>query len=125
MSTQLHELVGLMVYLAAPYSDPVKAVVEYRMQGFCEVDAILMERNVFTCSPLSKHFILQYRALPGDWAYWGGYSENMLKRCDSMIIITMPGWETSTGVAGEIEIAKRISIPIYLIGADGTNFRRM
>jgi Domain of unknown function (DUF1937). len=74
-----------------------------------------MEKGVFTVSPLLKHLLLTYTALPGDWAYWGTYSETLLKQCDSMIVLTMHGWDTSTGVQAEIKLCRDMGKPVEFI----------
>jgi hypothetical protein len=108
-----------IAYLAAPYSHHDKSVVEQRMSVLCNVDAMLMERGIHTVTPLSKHFILNYRDLPGDWAYWGEYSKKLLARCDSMYVLMLKGWRESTGVQAEINIAKELNIPIVFITEAG------
>lgn len=113
--TYLKLLTGKMVYLAAPYSDENKIIIEQRMKVFCQTDSKLMKAGVFTMSPLMKHFILQYEKLPGDWEYWQHYSRDMLKRADAMIVVMLPGWAASLGLTEEIRDAKALGLPIYYI----------
>lgn len=110
----------MLVYLAAPYSAPTKEQIEARMGLFCQMDADLIAQGINTVSPVSKHFILEYRDLPGNWAYWGKYSELLLNRCDAMVVLCLDGWYESTGVRAEIEIAKAKGIPIIYLNEDGT-----
>jgi hypothetical protein len=105
-------LKGKLVYLAAPYSDPDQFVIEQRMHTVCDIDAQLIAAGIYTVTPLSKHFILGYRDLPGNWAYWGDYCRSLLPRCDAMVLIPLPGWESSSGVRGELDIAQGC-MPIY------------
>ena len=93
-----------LIYLAAPYSGS-KEQIEYRMQEFCKVDALLMKDGYFTVSPLLKHFTLEYADLPGTWDFWSDYSYQLMMQCKAMIIIKLEGWEESAGVAVEIAIA--------------------
>jgi hypothetical protein len=106
------DLRSKLVYLAAPYSDPDPAVIEQRMRTICEIDAHLVAAGIYTVTPLSKHFILGFRDLPGNWAYWGDYCRALLPRCDAMILIPLPGWESSSGVRGELDIALG-RMPVY------------
>ena len=102
-------------YIAAPYSHKDKNVIEQRMQTLLKADADLTVRlRKITVTPLSKHFILPFDNIPGDWGYWEQYSKHLLNQCKEMIIIGIPGWDTSTGVAGEIEYACKLGIPVYL-----------
>lgn len=104
-----------LVYLAAPYSCDQPLIVEERIKVLCQCDAQLMRSGIFTVSPLLKHFILNYGELPSDWAYWKTYSETLLQQCDSMIVLTMFGWETSTGVQAEIKLCREQGKPVEFI----------
>lgn len=110
-----HNTVSALIYLAAPYSDPCKVVVQSRIVRFCQVDAELSRRGIYTVSPLLKHLVLQHSDLPGDWNYWKSYSLTLLLKCDLMMVIMLDGWEDSVGVQGEIEICKKFNIPIEYI----------
>jgi hypothetical protein len=44
----------------------------------------------------------------------------MLKECAKLMVLTMPGWEDSKGVSGEIAIAKELGIAIEYIEWSGT-----
>lgn len=100
-----------LIYLAAPYSGTAEEI-EQRMEAFCAVDALLMRDGYFTVSPLLKHFTLKYADLPGTWEYWEDYSYQLMMQCKAMIIIKLPGWQESAGVAGEIAIANRLKVQI-------------
>jgi hypothetical protein len=109
-----------LVYLAAPYSHQYPIVTEHRVQQLLKADAAIIRKGFVTVTPLSKHFILNVgEKIPGDWEYWKNYSLTLLKRCDRLFILTLDGWEQSTGVQGEIEEAKKNNIPIYLVDIEG------
>jgi len=107
-----------LVYLAAPYSDKDKAVVEARMVLFCKVDAELSRKGIFTVSPLLKHLVLQHSILPSDWEYWRDYSISLLTKCDYMIVIMMDGWKESVGVQDEIKLCNLFDVPIKYINPE-------
>lgn len=107
-----------LAYLAAPYSDPDPLVVIERIRLLYLADAMLMERGIYTVSPLLKHAILEHRNLPGDWQYWKDYSLELMRRCDELIVLMLPGWDKSAGVAGEIEAAEELGIPIIHINVE-------
>lgn len=108
-----------LAYLAAPYSDPDPNIVSDRIKSLYIADAILMEQGIYTVSPLLKHAILEHRNLPGDWQYWKDYSLELMRRCDELIVLMLPGWDRSEGVACEIEAAEELGIPIYHIDEKG------
>lgn len=109
----------MLIYLAAPYSHLDPKVVEERMENLCAVDAILMQRGVFTFSPLLKHFVAQYANLPTDWNYWKKYCQATLPLCDCIYVLTLKDWQESTGVKEEIKLADSLMIPVYYIDANG------
>jgi hypothetical protein len=53
--------------------------------------------------------------LPTNTEMWMEYCEKMLNGCDELHVLMLDGWEKSTGVAAEIEIAKRLGIEIKYI----------
>src|SRR5690606_31871592 len=101
----------MISFLSAPYTGS-KEEIENRIKLLCLVDSVLMKNGEFTVSPLYKHFMLKFSDLPGSWEYWKSYSKELLLKCDKMIVLTIPGWETSTGVSGEIKYARENNIPV-------------
>jgi hypothetical protein len=100
-----------LVYILAPYTaklpdgseDKVKVAERVRVVSLCM--AKLMHMGIKTCSPVLMHLLRTYvNELPGDWAYWGEYSEVMLGKCDRAIVLMIDGWEKSTGIAAETEL---------------------
>lgn len=100
-----------IIYLAAPYSHSDKAIIHGRMGAFAGVHARLILDGALTHSPLLNHFIVK-KGVPGDWVFWQRYSERMLDKSDRLLVIRMPGWDFSSGVAGEIEYAQKHDIPV-------------
>lgn len=107
------------VYLAAPYSDPNPEVVKRRMEIYSRVDAKLVQDGYYTMSPLSKHWILQYEDLPGDWQFWQGYGTEMLAKCDIICVVCMPGWRESTGVQAELKMAYDRGMVVIFVNEQG------
>lgn len=111
----------LLLYTGAPYTAidengaEDKELVNARMDEFMRCNAALTSLGFKTVTPLYAHYLRSYAKIPGNWAYWGEYSELLLKRCDALVIVMIDGWDTSIGVLGEIEIAKRSGINIYCI----------
>lgn len=107
-----------MTYVAAPYTilkadgtEDMEAI-NARMQLFASCMAALIKLEINACSPLLMHFVRLNQTLPGDWAFWMGYSEAMLTSCKGVIVLTMDGWRKSAGVQGEIDIAALHDIPL-------------
>ena len=102
-----------LIYVAAPYSDEDNTVVDFRIREYCRIDALLLSLGYFTAAPLLKHFVRSYGDLPSDWSYWQNYCKATMKHCTAMMIIKLPGWEVSSGVLGEVELARELGIPIF------------
>lgn len=108
-----------LTYLAAPYSAPDQKTVEWRMEQVGKAQAALLRRGWLIVTPLSNHHILKYSPdIKTDWDYWKTYSTVMLSKCDNLIILDIPGWRESTGVQGEIAIARYRGIPMYFYNVE-------
>lgn len=104
-----------IAYVAAPYSHPDPEVVKKRMEVVSRFQAAQASKNALTISPLEKHYLLQYANIPSDYNFWGNLSRSLLRRCDSLTVIKLPGWETSTGVTDEIRIATELGLEVRYI----------
>lgn len=110
---------GDTYFISAPYSHPDKSVTLERMNRYCLAVALLLRDGYFPVGPLLNHFVLAFANVPSDWPFWKGYSEAVLETCHAMIILDIPGWETSPGVQGEIAHARKLGSPIYLLTLEG------
>ena len=102
----------MLEYIAAPYTHSDPNVTKDRMNKFCQFMADRISAGFYPVSPLMNDLLVG-RAdtnFPLDWEYWQGFSKTMLKKCDSMIVLTFEGWEESEGVTAEIELAKELGI---------------
>ena len=107
-----------LIYLASPYSHKDLNVQHQRFEQVMEITAKLMKDGYFIYSPITAtHPMAVKHALPTDWNYWKEYLHLMLPACDELWVVKMDGWDKSLGVAGEIELAKKIGIPIKYIEA--------
>ena len=103
-----------MIYVAAPYSDSDKAVIEERMTLFAKYFSTMIANKLYPVSPLLNHYIYKEAAAewPTNWEFWEGYSRELLTRCTSMIVLMIDGWKESEGVQAEIQLATELGIPI-------------
>jgi len=104
----------MLWYVACPYTGN-KSEIRERMRIFDLVDAHLIKLGYFTVSPLSKHDVVEEHEVPSDWIFWERYSRELLSKCNGIFVIQISGWEQSTGVNSEIELAKELGIPICFI----------
>lgn len=104
-----------LIYLASPYSHPRREVREQRAATAARVAASLMWRGMMVFSPVAhSHAVALAGALPAEFAFWREWCLEMLARCDEMLIIPMPGYEESAGIAAETaratELGKAVTV---------------
>lgn len=104
-----------MIYIAAPYYDPNKEVIERRMEIVYEVIAEFTRLGNIVVSPMLMHPVVVRHDLPNTFQFWDKYSFALLEKCDRMVVIQMKGWETSRGVQEEIEFCNQFNIPVEYV----------
>ncbi len=101
-----------MIYLASPYTDPNPAVREFRAREACRITAALIRAGRVIYSPIvSSHPLVEY-GMPTDWEFWKRFDRDIIRRCDSMIVLMLDGWDKSVGVNAEIEIAEACGLAV-------------
>jgi hypothetical protein len=103
-------------YLAIPYTHKDEAVMSFRAEISDIICADLMMQGRYVFAPISScHHIAKKYGLPRDWEFWKGMDEVFVSLAKKFLIVTLPGWEDSTGVMAELDIAKKHNIPIEYI----------
>jgi len=119
----------MQIYLACPYShkDPkvkypfhweqIKArILQARFNAVNQAAADLMARGHIVFSPIShSHPISVQCGLPGDWEFWRQFDESFIAWCDEVHVLQLPGWDRSSGVQAEMEIARDLGKTIMFI----------
>jgi|TARA_R110000851_G_scaffold133139_1_gene267834 hypothetical protein len=107
-----------MIYLAAPYSGTSQQQ-HTRYLAINKVFAILCDSGEIPFSPISMcHQAAFDYEMPKDAAWWATFNLAYMRLCSSMIIICLPGWAKSKGVALELEWANYLSIPVSYVDQD-------
>lgn len=58
---------------------------------------------VFMSPMINGYAVLPYMPrVEATYDIWGRYCEKMLAACDEVWVLQLPGWESSTGVKGEM-----------------------
>ena len=100
-------------YLAIPYSHKDEKVMDYRASVSDFICSKLMKNGRLIYAPISScHHIAKKYGLPRNWEFWKHLDEEYIKICKRVVVITLPGWEISTGVTAEIELANIYGIPV-------------
>jgi hypothetical protein len=103
------------IYLGSPYSDSDPNVREQRFDAVCKAAAVLMQRGHLILSPICHSHPIAKHGLPTDWVFWKKYDSAILKRCDELWVLMLPGWESSKGLQAEIKIAREMGMPVEFV----------
>jgi nucleoside 2-deoxyribosyltransferase len=104
-----------MIYLASPYSHPDPAVRQERYEAVCQAAAELISRGHIVFSPVAHSHTIATYGLPGDWEFWQRTDRWFIRHCQRLVVLTLPGWRESQGVAAEMEIARGLGKPVVLL----------
>jgi hypothetical protein len=103
-----------MIYVASPYSHPDKKIQEERYVLVSKACAELVSKGYIAFSPITYgHTLIGFKDMPGDWKFWNNFCISFLEKCETMIVLTIPGWEESVGIKEEIEFAKKNNIKVF------------
>ena len=104
-----------MIYLASPYSHPDAAVREQRFREACRATAVLLRAGHAVFSPIAYSHVLVEHGLPSDWAFWERHDQELLARCDEVVVLQLDGWIDSVGVQAEIALARTLGKPLKFV----------
>jgi hypothetical protein len=113
-------------YVASPYTpigqqsaEDAYRIREERFQIACRAAAMIMRRGLVPFSPIAHgHPIETFFETREGWEFWKGQNEPFLQACERLIVLTIPGWQLSTGVGHEIAEAARRGIPIEYVSPE-------
>lgn len=103
-----------MIYVAIPYSHPDPAVRErrYRLSNMATVALYLRGHVVF--NPIGhSHNLVEFLPPEHDnHSFWMSKDTPLLRRCSTLVVLCLPGWEESRGVREEILEAEDLGLRI-------------
>lgn len=103
------------VYLASPYTPHDGESREARMECACKAAAELMKQGHRVFAPIPHSHQIGYHLpehLETDHAFWMDQDLAILRHASKLIVLCLPGWEKSKGVAQEIAAATAAHIPV-------------
>lgn len=104
-------------YLASPYSHRDPRVKEFRAFGVQVAAAMLTMQGYRLLEPITScHAKSQIFQLPTGYEYWQTRDRDYIARSDGVIVFAMQGWKESVGVCDELEYAKELGLPVYMLG---------
>lgn len=103
-----------VTYLAAPYTHPDPEVRAERYRVISKFAAELMLGGTVVYSPISHgHAIeMEHGGPMGTHAFWLPQCFGILRHCSELLVLRLPGWDKSVGVAAEIDLAQTLGIPV-------------
>lgn len=105
-----------MIYLACPYTHPDPSIVRKRFEYVTRATGCLMKRGLVVFSPITQsHLVAEMEDMPGTWEFWAEQDLAVLKRCDALYVLCLPGWKESVGVTAEIKAADDLGLPVFYL----------
>lgn len=101
-----------LAYLACPYSDPDPKIRRFRLQVATWVAFERFQQGLLSYSVLTHNIPLNDLGIFGDWQTWKLFDHEMVRRCDKVLVVALPGWDRSKGVAAEVACAKEHGRPV-------------
>jgi len=107
-----------MIYLASPFSDAEPDLKPYRYKAALLYVSQETLRGRVIFSP-----IVYYKLVEDLWPEplpskeWLRIDMSILKRCDVMEVLCLPGWENSKGIKKELQYAEMLQIPVHQVAA--------
>lgn len=104
------------VFIISPYRDDNITVESGRAMDADLYVGELAQNGVVAYSTISAmHHLLGICDLPSDWEFWKTHCSKMIACAKEVHVLKLDGWETSEGVAGELDLAKILNKPIKFI----------
>jgi hypothetical protein len=105
----------VITYLASPYTPHAGEPIEERVTAAAKAAARLMEQGCVVFAPIPhSHGIAEHLddATRFDHEFWLRQDLAILAHAELLVVLRLPGWERSKGVAREIAFAKERGIPM-------------
>ena len=104
-----------IIYLACPYTDADYRVRAERVTEADRITGLLMELGFVVFSPITYSNALNGFAPLNYGDRWYDFDLAFLRKCESVYVLCMEGWEESKGVTLEIKTAKELGMMVRYI----------
>lgn len=99
-------------YLASPYSHPDPKVRQERFEAACKAAAELMKMGKKVFAPIAYTHPLEAHTGEQSHDWWMSQDYPFLMVANELIVLMLPGWEQSKGVAEEVRFFKLTGRPV-------------
>lgn len=94
-------------YIASPYSHKSKRMMARRYLAVDKTAAKLCLEGFLLIEPISMcHFKSIKFEMPTGYEYWKNRDRKFVSMCDGIVVLCIPGWDTSIGVKDEVAYAQ-------------------
>lgn len=108
-----------LVYLATPYTHKDLKVQTQRYVLVTKAAAWLLRHGHMVYSPITHcHPMAVHGGLPNSWQFWRHIDTVYLRHSRMLVLLPLPGWERSVGVAAEIDLAHRFGVKVCSLAGD-------
>lgn len=113
-----------LCYLATPYTK--WADLDAAANEAARINAALIQDGIHAFSPIVLgHQLAVIGGLPPrDPQLWPRFCAPYVETCDALIVVHMPGWLESSGVAAEIKAFKESNRPIFDLDPETLDYTR-
>lgn len=102
-----------MIYLSSPYAHKHKEIRQARFEEARNMTSMLLNAGLAVYSPIVYGHQFNLTFGTSGWEFWKKQDLSMLDRCDGMVILELPGWSQSAGIANEVAHANLRKKPVY------------
>jgi len=105
-----------LIYLASPYRADNPDIRKLRFKMVSKAAGQLVAAGNLVYSPITHSAPMAHEArLDIGYEQWKELDEFYLSRCDIVIVLQLPGWEISSGIADEIAFADDLGKPVMYL----------
>jgi len=111
------------IYLASPYTHTSSIIREQRYKKACRAAARLMLEgyNVFCPIAHSHPIALEIPDYATNGPFWKKQDVPILRHASRLMVLTIDGWDTSSGIKWEIDLARNLHMPVEYIKDTGND----
>lgn len=113
-------------YISSPYSSgrmegkDRNIEMDWRYREAMRFVAWCTRKGKKVFSPIvHMHQVAKFHELPVDFQFWKDYNESMIWPASEFIVLQLPGWDESTGVKKELEVAQEVGLKILYADPEG------
>lgn len=113
-----------LCYAATPYSK-YEGGIHHAFIDACKVTERMLRAGLLNVySPIvHSHSLAIYGNLdPFDHGIWLPFNEAIIKKSDALIVVMLPGWESSEGIKHEIAAFVVNGRPVYFMSPDDLSY---